>query len=63
MPDTRSRWRSTRTCRTEEPNGRHVEPRQSAELVWRFTKAGTFEFACPIPGHYETGMEGVVVVK
>ena len=47
----------------QEPNGRHVEPRQSAELVWRFTTAGTFEFACLIPGHYETGMKGVVVVK
>jgi uncharacterized cupredoxin-like copper-binding protein len=46
-----------------EPNGRRVEPRQSAELVWRFTKAGTFEFACLIPGHYEAGMKGIVVVK
>jgi uncharacterized cupredoxin-like copper-binding protein len=47
----------------EEANGRHVEPRRSAELVWRFTKAGIFEFACLIPGHYESGMKGVVVVK
>ena len=29
----------------------------------RFTKAGTFEFACLIPGHYEAGMKGTVVVK
>jgi uncharacterized cupredoxin-like copper-binding protein len=47
----------------EEPNGRHVEPGQSAELLWRFTKAGTFEYACLIPGHYESGMKGVIVVK
>jgi uncharacterized cupredoxin-like copper-binding protein len=47
----------------EEANGRHVEPKQSVELVWRFTKAGTFEFAYLIPGHYETGMKGVVIVK
>jgi uncharacterized cupredoxin-like copper-binding protein len=47
----------------EEANGRHVGPGQTAELLWRFTKAGTFEFACLIPGHYETGMKGVVVVK
>jgi uncharacterized cupredoxin-like copper-binding protein len=47
----------------EEPNGRHVEPGKSAELLWRFTKAGTFEYACLIPGHYESGMKGVIVVK
>jgi uncharacterized cupredoxin-like copper-binding protein len=46
-----------------EPNGRHVEPGQSAELVWRFTNAGTFEYACLIPGHYESGMKGVIIVK
>jgi uncharacterized cupredoxin-like copper-binding protein len=46
-----------------EPNGRHVEPRQTAEILWRFTKAGTFEFACLIPGHYEAGMKGAIVVK
>jgi uncharacterized cupredoxin-like copper-binding protein len=47
----------------EEANGRHVEPKRTAELVWRFTKSGTFEIACLIPGHYEAGMKGVVVVK
>jgi uncharacterized cupredoxin-like copper-binding protein len=47
----------------EEPNGRHVEPRRTAEILWRFTKAGTFEFACLIPGHYEAGMKGAIVVK
>ena len=47
----------------EEQNGRHVDPKGTAELVWRFTKAGTFEFACLIPGHYETGMKGVIVVR
>jgi uncharacterized cupredoxin-like copper-binding protein len=46
-----------------EPNGRHVEPGQSAGVVWRFTNAGTFEYACLIPGHYESGMKGVIVVK
>ena len=47
----------------DDPNGKSVEPKKSAELLWRFTKTGTFEFACLIPGHYETGMKGVVVVK
>jgi len=47
----------------DDPNGRRLNPDGSAEIVWRFTKAGTFEFACLIPGHYESGMKGAVVVR
>lgn len=47
----------------DDPNGKRLEPKQAAEILWRFTKAGTFEFACLIPGHYETGMKGTIVVK
>jgi uncharacterized cupredoxin-like copper-binding protein len=47
----------------DDPNGKRLEPKKSAEILWRFTKAGTFEFACLIPGHYETGMKGTIVVK
>lgn len=47
----------------DEPNGKRLEPKKADEVLWRFTKGGTFEFACLIPGHYETGMKGVIVVK
>jgi uncharacterized cupredoxin-like copper-binding protein len=47
----------------DEVNGKWVEPKTSGDILWRFTKAGTFEFACLIPGHYEAGMKGIVVVK
>jgi len=47
----------------DDPNGKRLAPNDSNEIVWRFTKAGTFEFACLIPGHYESGMKGTVVVK
>lgn len=47
----------------DDPNGKRLEPKKSGELIWRFTKAGTFELACLIPGHYEAGMKGVVVVS
>ncbi|ANY83947.1 copper resistance protein (plasmid) [Microvirga ossetica] len=47
----------------DDPNGKRLTPSASNEIVWRFTKAGTFEFACLIPGHYESGMHGTVVVK
>jgi uncharacterized cupredoxin-like copper-binding protein len=47
----------------DDPNGKRLSPEGSSEIVWRFTKAGTFEYACLIPGHYESGMKGTVVVK
>lgn len=46
-----------------DPNGRTVKPKEKSELIWRFTKRGTFEFACLIAGHYEAGMYGTIVVK
>jgi uncharacterized cupredoxin-like copper-binding protein len=47
----------------DEPNARRVAPYNRDELLWRFTKPGEFEFACLIPGHYEAGMFGKVIVK
>ncbi len=46
-----------------EPNGIQLAPNKSGEIVWKFTKAGTFEFSCLIEGHREDGMTGIVVVK
>jgi uncharacterized cupredoxin-like copper-binding protein len=47
----------------DDPNGKTVKTKQKGELIWRFTKKGTFEFACLIPGHYEAGMYGTIIVK
>ena len=47
----------------DDPNGKTVEPSKGAEMVWKFTKPGTFEYGCLIPGHREAGMIGTVVVK
>ncbi|MBI1201909.1 MAG: copper resistance protein [Rhodopseudomonas sp.] len=47
----------------DDPNGKRLSPFSETELLWRFTKRGEFEFACLIPGHYEAGMHGVVIVK
>jgi uncharacterized cupredoxin-like copper-binding protein len=47
----------------DDPNAQSVEPGKQVEILWKFSKAGTFEFACLIPGHYEAGMHGKVVVK
>lgn len=46
-----------------DPNARRLAPKQTDEIVWKFTTAGTFEFACLIPGHRDAGMLGVVDVK
>jgi len=47
----------------DEPHMAHVKPGESGEIVWQFTKAGEFQFACLIPGHFEAGMVGKVTVK
>ena len=47
----------------EDPNQLVVEPGKTGELVWQFTKPGTFDFACLQPGHYEAGMHGKIAVK
>jgi len=46
-----------------DPNAVTIPVGKSASLLWRFSKAGVFEFACLIAGHYESGMHGVVIVK
>ncbi|HQS15343.1 cupredoxin family protein [Reyranella sp.] len=49
--------------RHEEPNARRLDPKQTAEILWRFTKPGTFDFSCLIPGHREAGMFGTILVE
>ena len=47
----------------DEPNGKQLAPKKTGEFIWKFTKAGEFEYACLIPGHREAGMIGTVAVK
>lgn len=47
----------------DEAHMTHVKPGASGEIVWQFTRPGTFQFACLIPGHFEAGMVGQVTVK
>lgn len=50
------------TMEHDEPYMVHVAPGKTGEIVWTFNRAGTFDFACLIPGHYQAGMRGKVVV-
>jgi len=45
------------------PNATYLKPGKTRTLIWKFTKSGSFEFGCNIPGHYEAGMKGKIVVS
>lgn len=47
----------------DEPHMAHVSPGKTGEMGWQFTKAGEFYYGCLIPGHFEAGMVGKVIVK
>lgn len=46
----------------DEPYMAHVPPGKTGSIVWTFNRAGSFDFACLIPGHFDAGMKGQVVV-
>jgi uncharacterized cupredoxin-like copper-binding protein len=46
----------------DEPYMAHVSPGKRGEIVWNFNRAGAFQFACLLPGHYEAGMFGNITV-
>ena len=41
----------------------HVPAGERGEIVWTFNRAGEFEFACLIAGHYQAGMVGKIQVE
>lgn len=47
----------------DEPYMAHVKPGQTGEIVWTFNRAGEFDFACLIAGHFQAGMRGKIVVR
>lgn len=42
----------------EAPNSVLLEPGKTGEIVWTFPENIDLEFACNIPGHYDSGMMG-----
>lgn len=47
----------------DEPYMAHVKPGQTGEIVWTFNRAGEFDFACLIAGHFQAGMRGKIIVR
>ena len=47
----------------DEANVAHVEPGETGRIVWQFTRAGEFYYGCLVPGHFDAGMIGTIVVR
>jgi uncharacterized cupredoxin-like copper-binding protein len=46
-----------------EPHATRVNPGGTGRIVWQFTRAGEFYYGCLMPGHFEAGMIGTIVVR
>jgi uncharacterized cupredoxin-like copper-binding protein len=46
----------------DEPYMAHVPAGQRSDITWTFNRAGDFEFACLLPGHFDAGMRGTIRV-
>jgi len=46
----------------DEPYMAHVGAGKRGGLIWTFNRAGEFDFACLIAGHYQAGMIGKISV-
>ena len=65
-PD-RINWEAAKNMQASMGHGMHkegnsvlVEPGKSAEIIWTFPKHATLQFACNVPGHYDSGMQGEI---
>jgi uncharacterized cupredoxin-like copper-binding protein len=47
----------------DEPYMAHVAPGKTGEIMWQFTRAGEFYYACLLPGHMEAGMIAKITVR
>lgn len=54
--------RNNPEIKTAGPNHIQLDPGELKALIWEFTKAGTIDFACPLPGHFK-GMRGKINVE
>lgn len=44
----------------DDPNAVIVEPGKTGELIWKFRETTSLQFACNVPGHYQSGMVGEI---
>lgn len=46
-----------------EPYMAHIAPGEKGEMGWTFTEPGEYRYGCLVPGHFDGGMIGRIVVK
>ena len=46
----------------DKPFTVNIAPGETGTNTWQSTESGVFHFGCLIPGHYEAGMRGTVIV-
>ena len=47
----------------DAPHMAHVAPGKARNVTWQFTESGEFYYGCLVPGHFEAGMLGRIVVR
>ncbi|MBD3678366.1 MAG: cupredoxin domain-containing protein [Rhodobacteraceae bacterium] len=47
----------------DDPNSILLQPGESGEITWTFGGPADIEFACNVPGHYESGMVGPLSIR
>lgn len=52
-----------KTMEHNDPNSVLLEPGETKEVIWMFSDTGTLEYACNVPGHYDSGMIGQINFK
>ncbi len=58
-----SMMRTDPTMQHAESNMVSLAPGEQGDVIWQFSNAGTFDFACLVPGHLEAGMTGKIEVN
>jgi uncharacterized cupredoxin-like copper-binding protein len=51
-----------KTMEHNDPNSALLEPNKTKEIIWKFNTDAELEFACNVPGHYESGMVGKISI-
>lgn len=46
-----------------EPYMAHIAPGETGDMGWTFTQPGEYVYGCLVPGHYDGGMIGRIVVR
>jgi len=46
----------------DEPYMAHVAAGKTEVMVWQFSNPGEFYYGCLVPGHFEAGMMGKIIV-